>query len=161
METDESVWNMMMDINLKGTFLSIKSAYPYLKKSQGNIVNIASDVSLVGSTSIPVYSITKAGVWMLTRLLASELAPAGIRVNAILPANITPGMKHTIKKDSEGKWVEVPENPEGPDWVKPPIGRFGTADEVASTVLFLASSEANYCTGSGLLVDGALNAAQP
>ena len=97
---------------------------------------------------------------MLTRLLASELAEHKIRVNCVLPANIVPGMRHTLVEGGEQpEWA--PEDPEGEDWVVPPLGRFGTAQEVATAVLFLASDEASYCSGSGLLIDGALNAAQP
>lgn len=160
LESSEEAWDMILDTNLKGVFLTIKAAASELTKNKGNIVAIASDVALTGSATIPIYSISKSGVLMLVRLLAHELAPQGVRVNSVLPANIEPGMINSLHENTpEGpKWM--PEDSTGPDWVVPPIGRFGKAPEVAKTILFLASDEASYCSGSYLLIDGALNAAQ-
>jgi NAD(P)-dependent dehydrogenase (short-subunit alcohol dehydrogenase family) len=159
-EASESAWDTIMSTNLKGVFLTIQAAVPYLKKTKGTIVTIASDVALRGSVALPVYSIAKSAVWMLTRMWAYELASSGVRVNAVLPANILPGMQHNLRQVAEGE-VWTPEDTSGSDWVIPPAGRFGNASEVAAAVLFLASNDASYCNGSGLLIDGALNAAQP
>jgi len=159
-----------MDTNVKGTFLSCQAAISYLKQSCGCIVTIASDVAEKGSGTIPLYSISKSAVLMMTKLLAGELAVDGVRVNTVLPANIVPGMRSTLveevtgggsagtKGGSKRKWVA--EDPEGPDWVVPPIGRFGEVKEVADVVLFFASEEASYCSGTSVLIDGALNAVQ-
>lgn len=160
LESSEKAWDLVLDTNLKGVFLTIKAAAPELIKNKGNMVAIASDVALTGSATIPIYSISKTGVLMLVRLLANELAPQGVRINSVLPANIEPGMVYNLHENTpEGpKWI--PEDSTGPDWVVPPIGRFGKASEVAKAILFLASDDASYCNGSYLLIDGALNAAQ-
>lgn len=158
-ETSEEAWDLVMDINLKGTFLCCKAAIPYLKKTKGCIITVSSDVAVVPSTTIPVYSISKSGVSMLTRTLAAELATSGVRVNAVMPANVVPGLRNNLV-ENDGKQEWVIDDASGPDWVLPPIGRFGEASEVADAILFFASDQSKYCTGSSLLIDGALNAAQ-
>lgn len=125
------------------------------------MVTLASDVALRGSISIPAYSISKAAVLQTTKMFAYEFAKDGIRVNSVLPANTLPGMQHNLDITNPKKPFWRKEDISGPDWVTPPQGRFGYADEVANVVLFLASDQASYVTGSEVLVDGALNAAQP
>lgn len=158
--TPESAWDEIMDTNTKGQFLSIKEAYPFLKKTKGSIVTISSDVANRGSATIPAYSISKSAVTQMTKMFAAEFAKDGVRVNSVAPANIIPGMLHNLDLTNPKKPAWRKEDSSGPDWVVPPIGRFGRAEEVANVVLFLASDEASYVTGSEVLVDGALNAAQ-
>lgn len=158
-DTSEDAWDLVMDINLKGTFLCCKYAIPHLKETKGCIVTVSSDVAVVPSATIPVYSISKSGVSMLTRTLAAELAASGVRVNTVMPANVIPGLRNNlIENDGKQEWVV--DDASGPDWVLPPMGRFGVASEVADGIIFFASEQSKYCTGSSLLIDGALNAAQ-
>jgi NAD(P)-dependent dehydrogenase (short-subunit alcohol dehydrogenase family) len=159
-DSSEVAFDLIMDINLKGAYLSINATLPYLKASKGTIVVTGSDVALKGSESIPLYSVSKAALLMLSQMYAAELAPTGVRINSVLPANIIPGMEHNLDQTDPNNSHWRKEDITGPDWVKPPLGRFGKAEEVAQAILFLAGKQSSYCTGSHLLIDGGLNAAQ-
>ncbi|KKT72907.1 MAG: Short-chain dehydrogenase/reductase SDR, partial [Microgenomates group bacterium GW2011_GWA2_44_7] len=130
-QTSESAWDEVMDINVKGQFLSIKEAYPYLKKTKGAVITISSDVALPnrGSVTIPAYSISKSAVSQMTRMFAAEFAKDGVRVNAVSPANIIPGMLHNLDLSDPKKPTWRKEDLCGPDWVLPPFGRFGFSKE--------------------------------
>jgi len=133
-----------MNINFKGIFLTTKYALPYLLKSKGNIVNISSALGLVPEKESSVYCASKAAVNMFTKTTALNYADKGVRINAVCPGPIdTPMLNNNISDDEMSDYLN--ENP---------MKRVGTTDEVASLVLFLASSEASYMTGGLHTVDG-------
>jgi NAD(P)-dependent dehydrogenase (short-subunit alcohol dehydrogenase family) len=121
-------------------------------RSGGSIVNIGSDAGLRGEQSIGAYSVSKAALVMMTRLVALDLAGAGIRCNVVCPGATLPGMRHIghVAKPAEG------DDPSG--WTPAPLGRFATGSDIASAVAFFLSAASGFCTGSELLVDGGLQA---
>lgn len=146
----EEEWNRMIDINLKGTFLCSKYAIPeMLKVGGGSIINVASELGLVGSSNYGAYSASKGGVISLTRSMASEYAMRRIRVNCICPGTIaTPMTEYSIQAsaDQEQKRREIERHIA--------LGRMGKPEEVAFVALFLASEESSYVTGVVLPVGG-------
>ena len=147
-EVEERDWDLMMDVNLKGLFFCCKYAIPaMLTGGGGAIVNIASAAGIRGyGTSLP-YAITKAGVIHLTTTAAAQYTHLGIRVNVIAPGSVdTPQFR-----GSTASTEAVREREE-----QHPMGRVGTPDEIASMILFLASDEASYVSGSLFVVDGGL-----
>jgi 3-oxoacyl-[acyl-carrier protein] reductase len=145
MNTDQ--WNMVIDTNLSGVFNCIRAVVPrMMQQKQGTIVNVASVAALRASPGQANYSAAKGGVVSLTRTLAAELGPAGIRVNAVVPGLINAGMGARLNRDiatERTRWI--------------PLGKFGEARDVADAVLFLASDRAQYITGQVLAVDGGLS----
>lgn len=146
-ETDEATWDLVLDVNLKGIFLSMKYEIPaMLRAGGGSIVNMSSVYGLVGSPfGTSPYNASKHGVIGLTKSAALEFAKQNIRVNAVCPA--------VVVTDMVGRWLEETGVDEH---LKPlhPIGRFGVPDETAEAVLFLASSASSFITGSAIPVDG-------
>ncbi|MEH7308178.1 SDR family NAD(P)-dependent oxidoreductase [Neobacillus drentensis] len=142
----EEEWDRVIDINLKGVFLGIKFAIPELIKAGGGaIINTSSLLGLKGQKYVSAYNASKAGVVMLTKNAALEYGKYNIRVNAIAPGVIdTPIIDHW--KQNERKWPIISR--------ANALGRIGTPDEVANAVLFLASDEASFITGTTLSVDG-------
>jgi NAD(P)-dependent dehydrogenase (short-subunit alcohol dehydrogenase family) len=135
----------ILNVNLRGTYLMCKYALPLIKKSKGNILNISSGLALVAEPESPAYCVSKAGVVMLTKCLALEMAKQGVRVNAILPGPIdTPLLRNAFPSKKEFKEYLAAN----------PLGRAGVAEEVANVALFLASDEASYVTGGMYTVDG-------
>ena len=112
---------------------------------------VASDAGVWGETPIGAYSVSKRAVIMLTRMLAVEAGPAGVRVNAVCPGDTEPGMVTTV-----GGRDTLPDTSE---WTRPPLGRLVHARDVAAAVSFLASDEARTITGADLLIDGGMRAA--
>lgn len=145
----EEDWDEVMDINLKGQFLCARAVVPYMEKqAKGRIINLASIASGgvgVGFLNLAHYCASKGGVVALTEELALELSPRGINVNAIAPGAIDTDMTKTIK-----------DNPESLKGVlsRIPKGRLGKPEDIASMAVFLASDEADYCTGAVFYVDG-------
>ena len=148
-ETTEAQWDSVMDVNLKGVYFTVQKMLPLMAAGAAIVLN-ASVAAAKGNPSGSLYGASKAGVRSLGRTIAAELAPCGIRVNVISPGPIeTPlfgrdgliagGAVDTMK----AAWAE-----------RNPMKRFGTPDEVAAAVLFLASIDASYITGIDLLVDG-------
>lgn len=145
----EDEWDRMMGVNLKSVFLMIKQAIPELKRTRGTIVNMASLNGLVGQKMNPAYAATKGGIIALTKSLALDYAPYGVRVNCICPAGVsTPLLR---------QWTQEQENPAATVRAlndMHALGRPATAEEVAQAVLFLASHESGFITGVALPVDG-------
>jgi NAD(P)-dependent dehydrogenase (short-subunit alcohol dehydrogenase family) len=145
LEMDEADWDRILDVNLKGAFFCAQAAARAMRERGhgGAIVNVASDAAWSGGINpCAHYAASKAGLVSITRSLAKELAPQGIRVNAIAPGLISTEMGGTA-----GSTL--------PD-LRIPLGREGTPDEVAACVVFLASDEASYVTGANLNLSGGL-----
>jgi NAD(P)-dependent dehydrogenase (short-subunit alcohol dehydrogenase family) len=148
--TTEETWDRVMNVNLKGIFLGSKYAIPHMAKTGGGvIINTASSYGLIGYSGHTAYCASKGGVINLTRAMALECAPFNIRVNCICPTSVsTPMLEREIAMSPEPeKAREV--------WQQAiPLGRFAQASEIAKVVLFLASDESSFITGSAILVDG-------
>lgn len=143
---DEKDWDMVLDINLKGSFLVTKTAARIMMKQRsGRIVNISSVVGVNGNAGQANYSASKAGLIGLTKSAAKELASRGVTVNAVAPGYIQTEMTESLSDAAKDSFLD-----------RVLIRRPGTADDVAAAVLFLASDEASYITGQVLPVDGGL-----
>jgi len=155
-ETSEEDWDRMMNVDLKSMFLTCKYVLPYMEKQgSGCIINIASDNAIrtyQGCIST-AYCASKAGVVALTREVAIQYAPKGIRANAILPGLMnTPMVVASLIDELGGSIEEVMKKRDA----MCPMGKQGDAWDTAYAALFLASDEAKYITGAALLVDGGL-----
>jgi NAD(P)-dependent dehydrogenase (short-subunit alcohol dehydrogenase family) len=144
-DSDERVWDFIMDTNVKGTFFCSRAALPALLASKDNIVNVASISGLQGYSQHTVYCTSKGAVVNLTRSMAIELAP-NVRVNCVCPGLIDTDMARSEFGDME----------EEREWY--PLRRIGTADEVAKAITYLASADAGFVTGSALVIDGGATA---
>jgi NAD(P)-dependent dehydrogenase (short-subunit alcohol dehydrogenase family) len=146
--TDEE-WDRIFDVNLKGPFHVVRAALPALRQSKGTIVFVASMTALVGQDRGAAYVASKGAVVSLTKALAIELAPDGIRVNCVCPAGVdTPLMR---------EWAATLPNPTEVLRGQAAMhltNRLASADEIASTILFLASPAASFITGIALPVEG-------
>ena len=148
-ETDLEDFESLLRLNLTSTFLGCKYAVKHLRKTRGCIINIASMVGILGQNNAVSYCATKAGQIGLTKALAMELAPVGVRVNAVLPAGVDTPLMHewaSSMPDTEASLQLV-------DAIHP-IGRMATAEEIGRACLFLASEDAAFVTGHSLQVDG-------
>jgi NAD(P)-dependent dehydrogenase (short-subunit alcohol dehydrogenase family) len=151
-ETPEEVWDLTIDINLKGVYLGCRYGIPAMIESGGGaIVNVASFVALMGAATPQIaYTASKGGVLSMTREIAVEFARRGVRANALCPGPIeTPLLKELLADPArrQRRLVHIP------------MGRFGLAEEIAKAALFLASDESSYMTGAALVVDGGITAA--
>lgn len=155
-DATEEDWDRCFAVNVKGTFLCSRAAVAHLAASgSGAIVNQASVAALVGVPNFAAYCAAKGAVVALTRSMAIDLAPRGIRVNAICPGTVfTPLMEPMLRARGDGD-MEVGL---ARTVVKYPIGRLGTPEEIASAALFLASAGASFLTGSILAADGGMTA---
>jgi len=140
-------WDKVMDINAKGVFLGLKYAIPAMQKAGGgSIVNISSISGFVGQDYIHMaYNASKGAVRIMTKSAAVQYAKDGIRVNSVHPGVMPPMLTSTRGADSEERRQML---------AKVPMGREGRREEVGNAVLFLASDEASYITGTELVVDG-------
>ena len=147
-DTTLEEWERVMDVNSTGVFLGTKHAIPAMRRSGGgSIVNMSSVAGLVGSRTQTVYNASKGAVRLLTKSTAVQYAADGIRANSVHPGVIeTDMMKEVVRTDEE----------RATRMSLTPIGRFGTAEDVANGVLFLASDESSYVTGAELVIDGGL-----
>jgi len=150
-DTTEKEWDKIMDVNAKGVFLGTKTAVPEMKKAGGgSIINISSISGIVGQPSIqPVYNASKGAVRIFTKSIAVQYASDGIRANSVHPGPVDTDMIH--------ERITGPEN-EARIRDTVPLGRSANPIEVAYGVLFLASDESSYMTGSELVIDGGITA---
>ena len=146
-ETSVDDWDRVMGINAKGVFLGTRAAIPEMRKSGGgSIINISSQLGLVGmAESSPQYQSSKGAVRIFTKSAAIQYAPEGIRVNSVHPGPIVTPMTEARRSDSVVQQVMVS---------RIPLGRYGESKDVAYGVLYLASDEASFVTGSELVIDG-------
>ncbi len=140
-------WEQVMDINAKGVFLGTKAAIPEMRKAGGgSIINISSQLGLVGvDNSSPQYQASKGAVRLLTKSTAIQYAGEGIRANSVHPGPIVTPMTEGSRADTQRNEVTID---------RIPLGRYGEPEEVANGVLFLASDESSFMTGSELVIDG-------
>jgi NAD(P)-dependent dehydrogenase (short-subunit alcohol dehydrogenase family) len=147
-ETDFKRWNEVMNTNLNGVFLCSQKVITHLKKTNGNIVNIASISGLRASTLRVAYGTSKAAVIQLTKQQAAELGEYGIRVNCIAPGPVKTKLAMAVHtKDIIEAYHDAI-----------PLNRYGTEQEIANGIYFLASEKASYITGQILAVDGGFEA---
>ncbi len=151
-ETTDDEWERVFRVNVAGTFYTCRAAVPHMPVGS-SIVNMASINSFVAWENDAPYTATKGAVLQFTRALALELAPRQVRVNAVCP-----GVIDTPLTDAFLERAEDPESLRAEYAAVSPLNRMGTAREVANCVLFLASDEASFVTGSALVVDGATTA---
>lgn len=146
MRMKDADWQAVLDVNLSGAFYMARAAMrPMMKARYGRIVNVASVVGVMGNAGQVNYSASKAGLIGVTKSLAKELGSRGITVNAVAPGFIETPMTDKLKEDVKEAYLKGI-----------PLGRFGTPDEVASLITFLASREAGYITGQAIIIDGGL-----
>jgi NAD(P)-dependent dehydrogenase (short-subunit alcohol dehydrogenase family) len=146
--TDES-WDRMMNVNLRAPFRLMRAAAPHLAERRGSIVNVSSVNGLRSFPGVLAYNVSKAGVDQLTRCVALELAPLGVRVNAVNPG-VTVTNLHRRSGMDETKYAAFLERSRETH----PLGRPGQPQEVASLILFLASDRAGWMTGETIPIDG-------
>ncbi len=152
-DVDEASWHAHVDVNLKGAFFCCRAALPALRMSTGSIVNIASDAGLMGVPGIVVYCASKGGVVNMTRAMALEVAP-DVRVNCVCPGFVDTDM---TRRDQ----IEKADNPVAAEQSMihdVPLRRIATPEEIAHSVLYLASFEARFITGTALAIDGGMTA---
>lgn len=151
-ETDAASWDAEFAVTLRAAWLLSRAALPgMVERGRGSIVNIAS-VNALTALGNPAYSAAKAGLLSLTRQIATEYGPLGIRCNAVTPGTVrteNPSWTNRLKEDS--KVFEKLER-----WY--PVGRVGTPDDIAAATAFLAADEAGFINGANLVVDGGLTA---
>jgi len=149
-DTDVATWDSVMAVNVRGVFLGCKYAIPAMVVGGGgSIINIASFVAILGC-SVPqdAYTASKGAVLALTRSLAVQFGPQGIRTNAICPGPVeTPLLMDWLVKDEEAKRIRLARNP---------TGRFGKPEEIVYMAMYLASDESRWTNGASLVVDGGI-----
>jgi NAD(P)-dependent dehydrogenase (short-subunit alcohol dehydrogenase family) len=152
LDTDERLWETVMNLNLKGTYFTSQAVAKVMKdQGGGRIINIASVDAFRAEPGVSVYSISKAGVLMITKAFAKDLAPYNILVNSIAPGPIRTKMMdshwtHLPPEEAEKAMVEAAKHMR--------LGRFGYPDDIAGAAIYLASEAANYTTGAEILIDG-------
>ncbi|HVF88443.1 MAG TPA: glucose 1-dehydrogenase [Blastocatellia bacterium] len=148
-ETSLDSWDEMMNINLRSVFYLMKLAVPHLERSRGNIVNVSSVTGLRAFPNVLAYCVSKAGVDQLTRCAALELAPKGIRVNAVNPGVVVSGLHRSggMSEEAYGAFLEHGKSTH-------PLGRVGEPREIAELIYFLASDKAGWITGETVSIDG-------
>ena len=150
-DTPVEIWDQVMAVNVRGVYLACKYAIPrMLENKRGSIINVSSFVAVLGC-SVPqdAYTASKGAILALTRSLAVQFAPNGIRTNAILPGPVeTPLLMEWLVKDEQAKKIRLARNPSG---------RFGKPDEVVSMAVYLASDESAWTNGASLIIDGGIS----
>lgn len=142
-------WKSAIDVNLNGTFYVCQAAIPYLIETKGNIINVSSLSGIGGDWNMAAYNAAKAGVTNLTRTLALDHGPDGVRVNAVNPSVTETDMTSAIQ-DNDSKTNKFLD--------RCPLGRLATPKDIAAAITFLASDDASMITGANLPVDGGVSA---
>ncbi|MBV7504370.1 SDR family oxidoreductase [Bacillus sp. sid0103] len=158
LETSEEVWDEVININLKGMFLSSKYAVKEMRnRGGGAIVNVSSVQAFASQKGVVAYTASKGGINAMTRAMALDHADENIRVNVVCPASVdTPMLRGAADLFKANKSQEKIVD----DWGKMhPVGRVGTPDEVAEMIAFLASDKAKFVTGAEIKIDGGMLAA--
>ena len=148
-ETTVEDWDAVLDVNAKGVFLGTKLAIPEMRKAGGgSIINISSTAGLVGSSrnAASAYTASKGAVRLFTKATAVQYANEGIRANSVHPGAVDTPMIQQVWRGGEQNGEEAT--------IRNPLGRIGTPEDVAYGVLFLASDESSFMTGSELVIDG-------
>ena len=144
LETTEEIWDEVMDVNSKGTFLGVKSVIPEMRKAGGgSIINISSGAGITGSQRNSAYHASKGAVRIFTKSAAIQYAAENIRVNSVHPGPVDTDMlafSHSVEGGRRPEDV--------------PLGRYGRPEEIAYGVLYLASDESSFVTGSEVVIDG-------
>lgn len=142
-------WDKMMNINLRSIFYLMQKCIPYLEATKGNVVNVSSVTGTRAFPNVLAYCVSKAATDQLTRCTALELAPKGVRVNAVNPGVVVTNLhkRGGMSEEDYAKFVENANNTH-------PIGRPGSAEEVAELIYFLASDKASWITGATYAIDG-------
>jgi len=150
----EEEWDRQVDTNLKGTFLMSRAVLPHMiERGSGSIVNNASDWGLIGGAAAVAYCASKGGVVMMTKAMAIDHGPQGIRVNAVCPGDTDTPMEVLDAEEHGIPWDRyVAMNSERP------LGRMATPEEVARAIVFLASDDASFITGAAIAIDGGATA---
>jgi NAD(P)-dependent dehydrogenase (short-subunit alcohol dehydrogenase family) len=151
-DTPLADFDQIMAVNVRACLLYAQHAYPHLARRRGCMIHIASDAGMWGEQAIGLYSVTKAAVVMLGKMLALDGGPDGVRSNVLCPGDIWPGMRHMGPPGGQERAED------SGDWLMPPIGRVGQARDVAAAAVFYASQDAEFITGTTLLVDGGMTA---
>jgi len=150
-DTPLADFDRVMNVNVRGCLLYAQHSYPYLARCRGCMIHIASDAGVWGEQATGLYSVTKAAVVMLGKMLALDGSADGVRSNVLCPGDTWPGMRHMAPPGEQDRG-------ESGAWPLPPIGRIGEARDVAAAAVFYASSESEFITGTTLLVDGGMTA---
>jgi NAD(P)-dependent dehydrogenase (short-subunit alcohol dehydrogenase family) len=154
LDTTLEAWQRVQDVNLKSVFLCCKHGIPHLLENErgGSVINTASFVAIMGAATSQIsYTASKGGVLSLSRELGVEFARRGVRVNALCPGPVdTPLLRELFAKDEARAARRL---------VHVPMGRFGTAEEIANGALFLASDESSFMTAATFLIDGGISGA--
>jgi NAD(P)-dependent dehydrogenase (short-subunit alcohol dehydrogenase family) len=149
-DTDVATWDKVMAVNVRGVFLGCKYAIPRMvEQGSGSVINVASFVAILGC-SVPqdAYTASKGAVLALTRSLAVQFAPSGVRSNSISPGPIeTPLLLDWLVKDEEAKRIRLARNP---------TGRFGRPEEIVHMAVYLASDESRWTNGANFVIDGGI-----
>jgi NAD(P)-dependent dehydrogenase (short-subunit alcohol dehydrogenase family) len=148
-DTPIDAFDRVMAANVRGPFLYAQACFEPLCRSRGSMVHISSDAGLRAEQPIGAYSVSKAALVMMSQVLALDGAPHGVRSNCVCPGATAPGMRHS------GPASDPDRGDDATDWPPAPLGRIGTADDVAAAVLYLAGAEASFVSGAVILVDGA------
>jgi len=146
MRMSSSDFDEVLQVNLRGAFLCTKYVMPHLiRQHYGRVINMSSVVGLTGNPGQANYAAAKAGLIGFTKAVAREVASRNVTVNAVAPGYIATGMVEDLTEEQQRQILE-----------RIPMGRFGTSEDVAETILFLSSAEAGYLTGQVLTIDGGL-----
>jgi NAD(P)-dependent dehydrogenase (short-subunit alcohol dehydrogenase family) len=152
-ETTPDELTRILDVNVTGCLRYARACLPHLERRRGSMIHISSDAGVIGEDPIGAYSVSKAAVIMLGKMLAVDCGRRGVRSNVLCPGDIAPGMRE-MRAPGEAERADDPST-----WPLPPVGRIGAGRDVAAAAIFLASDDADFVNGAVILVDGGMRAA--